>query len=199
MTRGKKAYGRGAASHFHLTDWSRTQHYKDRNPPWIKDHRSFCLEDPRFVPLPEYRKWQFHAIHHIASRTLTGAIPSDPAFIQRQISAQRPVDLEDFARRGLLSRCRKRACLQSASKTLARHKQSAGPEVEGEGEREKEREEEVEGEYVSDTAPSAPLTATPTTHEQTRKPRTTGSRAEETETLRASRKAELAALAALER
>jgi hypothetical protein len=35
-----------------IKNWSEFQHYKDRNPPWIKLHRAL-LDDYAFAALPD--------------------------------------------------------------------------------------------------------------------------------------------------
>lgn len=83
-----------------IKNWSDFQHYKDRNPPWIKLHRSL-LDDYEFTQLPDADKahllllW-LYASHH------EGRVPADPDFLSRKIGAAQPVNLKLLIERGFL-------------------------------------------------------------------------------------------------
>lgn len=67
------------------------QHYRDRNPPWVKLHQSI-LEDYWFTQLPDATKAHVAMMLLLASRT-GNKIPADPKWIAARISATGPVDL----------------------------------------------------------------------------------------------------------
>ena len=58
-----------------VTNWGRFQHYKAKNPPWIKFHTSL-LDDYDFQRLPGDAKWQLLLLWLIAARQ-DNRIPDD--------------------------------------------------------------------------------------------------------------------------
>jgi hypothetical protein len=64
-----------------VKNWRTFQHYKDRNPPWIKLHFSI-LSSEDWVTLDDASRVLAIACMLIASRN-EGVIPSDPAYIKR--------------------------------------------------------------------------------------------------------------------
>ena len=58
-------------------NWSNFQHYKDRNPTWIKLHRS-CLNDPSFLRLDVYGRSLCPMLWLLASSYNEGYIPNVP-------------------------------------------------------------------------------------------------------------------------
>jgi len=82
-----------------LRNWKEFQHYKDRNPPWIKFHYSI-LDDYAFSKIPDAHKWHVVASFLLASRT-DNKIPADPAWISARIGATTKVVIEDLLASGL--------------------------------------------------------------------------------------------------
>lgn len=76
------------------------QHYKDRNPPWIKLYTAL-LEDYDFLALSDAARSQLMLIWLLASRT-DGCVPNDPRWIATAIHATGPVRLEKFIEAGFL-------------------------------------------------------------------------------------------------
>lgn len=76
------------------------QHYKDRNPPWIKLYTAL-LEDYDFLALSDAARSQLMLIWLLASRT-DGCVPNDPRWIATAIHATGPVRLERFIEAGFL-------------------------------------------------------------------------------------------------
>ena len=64
-----------------VKNWAEFQHYKDRNPPWIKLHFSL-LSSPDWVLLDDTSRVLAVACMLIASRN-HGCIPDNPAYIKR--------------------------------------------------------------------------------------------------------------------
>ena len=105
-----------------VKNWEQFQHYKDRLPPWIKLHREL-LTDYDFCHLPDETKGHLLMTWLLASQ-MDGRVPDDPVWIAARIGANKPVNLKQLVDGGWLIRER------SASKPLARRKQSAIVETE---------------------------------------------------------------------
>ena len=140
--------GVGSGRFVAVPEWASMQHYKDRNPPWIKLHNEL-LETYEFEALPDAMKWHVVGIRLLASR-LDNRIPADAEFIRRRIGALEPVDLDALLSAGFLTYLDDRASTppaprkRSASKARAPRKQNAITEGEGEGEREGEKRERTD-------------------------------------------------------
>jgi hypothetical protein len=98
-----------------IKNWSEFQHYKDRNPPWIKLHRSL-LDDYEFSSLPDASKAHLILIWLFASQN-DGKIPEDAKFLQRKLGLEKLPDLKTLIDQGLL------IPEQDASNALAEGKQ----------------------------------------------------------------------------
>jgi hypothetical protein len=130
---------------FSVKNYEKFQHYKDRNPPWIKLYNSI-LDDYAYAKLPDASKAHLLAIFLLASRS-NNQIPADAAFIQGAIHATEPVDL------GLLQKAGFLICdhdLSGDSPPLAPRKQDAP-------QRERERQSSVSKD--TDAKPSPDLKA----------------------------------------
>lgn len=66
---------------YRVKNWRTFQHYKDRNPPWIKLHFSM-LSSQDWVMLDDASRVLAVACMLVASRN-EGLIPDDPAYIKR--------------------------------------------------------------------------------------------------------------------
>ena len=75
-----------------VVGWSEFQHYKDRNPPWIKLHNQL-LENYEFTCLPDASKSHLLGIWMLASRT-DNKIPADIQWIASKLGATEKVDLK---------------------------------------------------------------------------------------------------------
>jgi hypothetical protein len=117
---------------FHVTNFDKHQHYRDRTPPWIKLYNEL-LDDYRFGKLPDHAKAHLVAIWLLASRS-DNCLPLDGEWVARRINATEPVDLQVLLDAGFL-----KADDGAASKPLAKRKRNACPEREGETEREAEQ------------------------------------------------------------
>ena len=84
--------------HFAIRNWARFQHYKDRDPTWLKLHRSL-LSDYRWAQLTDSAKGQLIGLRLIAART-GNCVPGDPVGLGNQIGANNPVDLDQRVRGG---------------------------------------------------------------------------------------------------
>jgi hypothetical protein len=124
------------------------QHYKDRNPPWIKLHTAL-LEKYEYQCLQDASKSHLVGLWMLASR-LDNKIPNDPVWIAQRIGATSPVNLQPLLDAGFIELLGSRA-----SKPLALGLQDAGPETEAEGEAEGET--ETEQDKASAAEGAAPL------------------------------------------
>ena len=120
------------SGYFGVRNWEEFQHYKDRDPSWIKLYNRL-LDDYAFGLLPDSRKWHLIGIFLLASRH-NNRVPRDPHWVSRKIGAQVPVDLGVLERAGFL--------VMLESEPLAQAEQDASPEKE-------KRREETEEESLS--------------------------------------------------
>lgn len=86
--------------YLHVKNWAEFQHYKDRNPPWIKLHRAL-LDDYEFASLQDASKAHLMLIWLFASQR-DGRIPNDPAFLKKKLGLEREPNLQTFIDQGLL-------------------------------------------------------------------------------------------------
>jgi len=115
-----------------IKDWEKHQHYKDRNPPWIKLHTKLLM-DYEFSQLSDASKLQLILLWLLASQT-GNKIPADEGWIKNNIKCNGKVDLEPLETLGFVE------LYQDASKCV----QSDIPETETEESRgEAEKEEKV--------------------------------------------------------
>jgi len=113
------------------------QHYRNRNPPWVKLHRDL-LEDYEFEQLPDATKAHAMLLLLLAAR-LENEIPNDPEWIARKIGARSRVEVAKLLEARFLETFGA-DCERDASDTLASRERHAPVEREGETERETEGE-----------------------------------------------------------
>ena len=101
-----------------MKNWAKFQHYRDRDPPWIKLYKSL-LDDYDFCRLQDASKLHLVLIWLYAARN-KGEVPNDPKFLQNRLSLDKPPDIKALITHGFLI---------SASNALADCKQSATPET----------------------------------------------------------------------
>lgn len=75
-----------------VVSWAEFQHYKDRNPPWIKLHNQL-LENYDYTCLPDAAKSHLLGIWMLASRT-DNRIPNNAQWISNKLSATETVNLK---------------------------------------------------------------------------------------------------------
>ena len=99
-----------------VLNWGRFQHYKDRNPPWIKFHTSL-LDDYEFQRLPDAAKWQLLLLWLVAARQ-DNRIPDDREWLADLFHVgQDSLEVDLLVDRGWLER---RVAPDTSSKPLAR-------------------------------------------------------------------------------
>jgi len=134
------------SGYFGVRNWEEFQHYKDRDPTWIKLYNRL-LDDYAFGLLPDARKWHLIGIFLLASRH-NNRVPRDPAWVSRKIGAHMPVDLAMLERAGFL--------VMLEGETLPAPLLLAPPEQVASPEKEKRR-EETETESMSADADACDL------------------------------------------
>jgi hypothetical protein len=113
-----------------VVNWHQYQHYKDRNPPWIKLYTRLIDGDSReFLKLKDEIKWQFCAILMLASRQ-QNAIVLDEDWISTRLRLNKPLNLKALEATGMIE------VVEIASASLADREQIAIPETETETETE---------------------------------------------------------------
>jgi hypothetical protein len=87
-------------NYLRVKNWSEFQHYRDRNPPWIKLHRTL-LDDYEFARLQDASKAHLILIWLFASQR-DGLVPDDPKFLKMKLGLEREPNLKWFINHGLL-------------------------------------------------------------------------------------------------
>jgi hypothetical protein len=82
-----------------VKNWSTFQHYKNRNPPWIKLHRAL-IDDYQFCSMSDAAKGHLILLWLYASQN-NGQIPYDVPFLERKLSVK-ALDLALLLDRGFL-------------------------------------------------------------------------------------------------
>lgn len=132
-------------------NWRDFQHYKDRNPPWIRLHRGL-LDNKDFQRLPVASRALAPMLWLIASESVDGVINADPddlAFRLRTTEKEISVALRPLLEKGFF------LPVQDASTPLAGRLQSAVPETEAETETSQRPEALTEAEAETGFGPPA--------------------------------------------
>lgn len=124
-----------------VKNWNVFQHYKDRNPPWIK-LATDTFQNYEFSRLQDASKLLAVCIWTLAARSKDGTVPADFAYIKSQGC------LGNFVTEKNLNDLIVNGFLIDDSKSLADGNQDAIPEGEGEG--------ETEGDISSDKSDNTP-------------------------------------------
>jgi hypothetical protein len=99
-----------------VVNWGKFQHYKDRNPPWIKFHTSL-LDDYEFQRLPDAAKWQLLLLWLVAARQ-DNRIPDDSEWLASLFHVfSDDLEIELLVERGWLERI----APDASAKPLALH------------------------------------------------------------------------------
>ena len=83
-----------------IINWERMQHYKDRNPPWIKLHFSLLASED-WVSLDDASRVLAIACMLIASRN-EGVVPDNPAYLKRVAYLNRSPNFKPLVECGFL-------------------------------------------------------------------------------------------------
>lgn len=136
-------------NYFKVKNWDNFQHYKDRNPPWIKLH-NHLLDNYEFECLPDASKAHLLCIWMLASRT-QNKMPMDPRWIKRKIGASSDVDLDVLIKYGFIE----------AERGLQSVERDASNSLVSEEKRRDREEAEAETEDIAPEAEAAPLSVKP--------------------------------------
>jgi hypothetical protein len=120
-----------------VKNWPKFQHYKDRNPPWLKLHKSF-LDDYEFHRLPAASRAIAPCVWLLASESTDGSVAHDSemiAFRLRMSVKDVEAAIQPLVSAGFL------IMMQDASKTLADKEQDASKTLALARSREERREE----------------------------------------------------------
>ena len=113
-----------------VRNWEKFQHYKNRNPPWIRLHRTL-LRDHAFHQLTEVQQWQLVRLWLLASEC-ENHIAWDEKWIRKAIHSSRRVQVEALIELGFLEPSESKSLppgKHEASGVLAAREQSAVPEA----------------------------------------------------------------------
>ena len=83
-----------------IKNFDELQHYKDRNPIWIKVPCGY-LEDYKFTGLPDGARYHVLALMLLAAR-LNNRLPYDAAWLSRHTNSLQEIDLEMLIEVGFL-------------------------------------------------------------------------------------------------
>lgn len=99
------------ARYLRVKKWKDWQHYKDREPPWVKLH-SKLLQDDLFMELPEHEQWQLVRIWIVASQSsrftldekkrVVPVVVEDERSLRRSTKSLKKVPLAKFISEGWL-------------------------------------------------------------------------------------------------
>jgi len=135
-----------AEEYLRVKNWEKFQHYKKRNPPWIKLHRSL-MTDSDFLSMPEVAQYELIRIWLVASSGQDMAssrqVCGQGVVSSRQDCVKRIAGLRRLRYWNLL--IQKGFLIPDASITLAPCKQNATTETETETETEKKEQKKRTG------------------------------------------------------
>lgn len=123
-------------SHYRIIEWSRYQHYKDRDPPWIKLHRDL-LTSQTWVMLTDASRVLAVACMLVAAGT-DNKIPTNPEFMKRRAYLNK-VDFAPLVEVGFVELVNDNNTVSDASKT--EQTLAFGTECSSETEKRQSREE----------------------------------------------------------
>lgn len=83
-----------------VKNFDQYQHYKHRNPPWIKLYYAL-LDDPRFLSLSEVQQGRYIKLLLVASKQ-SNRIVNDPQYLARMLRIQGRADITPLIMAGFL-------------------------------------------------------------------------------------------------
>ena len=86
--------------YLHLKNWEVYQHYKKRNPPWIKLYHSL-LDDYEYCQMSDDSKLLLLCFYMLASRT-ENRIPFDLTWIKRKTMVSCDIKLDELLGSGYI-------------------------------------------------------------------------------------------------
>lgn len=76
---------------FQIRNWEKFQHYKKRNPPWIRLYQTL-LRDPRFFVLPDACRYHLIGLFLLASQH-GNKIPSEQEWLRHELGTKTAINL----------------------------------------------------------------------------------------------------------
>ncbi len=125
-----------------ICNWEKFQHYKKRNPPWIKLHVSL-LDNEAFECLHNDSKVLLLCLWLFAARKGNGEIPANLTYLQRKLPTGKKANLQPLVDAGFIE------CYQNDSNLPHIESKYLCAEAEAEAETEGETKAEAETEYMS--------------------------------------------------
>lgn len=139
-------------THFKVRNWEQFQHYKDRNPPWIKLHFALLASED-WVTLDDASKLLAVVCMLIASRN-NGLVPNNPAYLKRVAYLDRLPKLNPLIECGFLENPQAGASAAQADDSA--RQADARPETETETDK-----KDILSETSSDQSPKKAKTGKP--------------------------------------
>jgi len=113
-----------------IRNWEKYQHYKDRNPPWIKLYHTL-LDDYEYSCLQDDSKLLLFSLYLVASRC-NNIIPMDIEWIKKRTNINGNVDFKELQDAGFIK------TIKNDSNVIAERKQDACLETETETDKEED-------------------------------------------------------------
>lgn len=86
----------------YVKNWDELQHYKSRNPPWIKLYRRL-MTDGRFHLLTEAEQWQLVRIWLVSAEEHPGGyVPNDENWLRRMTGSLKAIPVAKLIKDGWL-------------------------------------------------------------------------------------------------
>jgi hypothetical protein len=123
-----------------VKEWERYQHYKDRNPPWIKLHREL-LTSNTWVTMDDASRVLAIAIMLLAAAT-GNRIPADPTYLMRVAYLNRKPDWSKLVETGFIEIIGENGTLQADASTMLADASVLQADARPEKRREEERRED---------------------------------------------------------
>jgi hypothetical protein len=144
---------------FELRNWSKYQHYKDRNPPWVKLYTAWP-DDYEWSCWSDASKLLAVCIVMLAGR-VQNRIPLDPVWIQQRCGLKKTPDLSELFAVGFIQEIQEvQSPEQNASNVLAGCKQDASETLALARSRETETDRGREGGAIAPRLPDSPSAKT---------------------------------------
>ena len=87
-----------------IRNWEKFQHYKDRNPPWIKLHADLFTSEPWMMAPSDQDRLVLIALMQAAARH-DNVIPDNPAYLAKFARLENPLSLDWAKECGFLEDC----------------------------------------------------------------------------------------------
>lgn len=94
--------GGGVSEYLYVKNFQELQHYKKRNPPWIKLYRAL-MTDGKFHQLSELEQWQLVRIWLVSAEDHPGGwVPNDESWLRRMTGTLKAIPVRKLVDSGWL-------------------------------------------------------------------------------------------------